>query len=92
LLTLLIKDLNTTGIIGEDENALILFLALASHKYSNPFSVLCLAKSGIGKSYLLQKLSECMPTNSFSFHTQISENALYYFDSNDLKNKALLIE
>ncbi|MFN5849761.1 MAG: hypothetical protein ACK43K_14820, partial [Chitinophagales bacterium] len=33
-----------------------------------------------------------MPTNSFSFHTQISENALYYFDSNDLKNKALLIE
>ncbi len=92
LLTLLIKDLNTTGIIGEDENALILFMALASHKYSNPFSVLCLAKSGIGKSYLLQKLSECMPTNSFSFHTQISENALYYFDSNDLKNKALLIE
>ncbi len=50
------------------------------------------SKSGIGKSYLLQKLSECMPTNSFSFHTQISENALYYFDSNDLKNKALLIE
>jgi hypothetical protein len=92
LLSLLIKDLNTTGIIGEDENALILFLALASHRYSNPFSVLCLAKSGIGKSYLLQKLSECMPTNSFSFHTQISENALYYFDSNELKNKALLIE
>lgn len=92
LLGLLIKDLQTTGIIGEDENALILFMALASHKFSNPFSVLCLAKSGIGKSYIIQKLSECMPTNSFSFHTQISENALYYFDSRELQNKALLIE
>ena len=58
----LTEQLNTIGILGEDRNALILFLALASHKSANPFSVLCLAKSGIGKSYILQKLSECMPT------------------------------
>ena len=92
LLNELIKNLNTTGILGEDENAIILFLALASYKFSNPFSVICLAKSGIGKSYILQKLSECMPSNSFSFHTKISANALYYFDSNSINGKALLIE
>lgn len=92
LLSLLIQNLNTTGILGEDENAVILFLALASHKFSNPFSVLCLAKSGIGKSYILQKLSECLPPNSYSFHTRISANALYYFDSSDIHQKALLIE
>lgn len=92
LLSLLIQNLNTAGILGEDENAVILFLALASYKFSNPFSVLCLAKSGIGKSYILQKLSECMPNGSYSFHTQISANALYYFDSNDIHNKALLVE
>ena len=92
LLNLLIQNLNTTGILGEDENALILFLALASYKFSNPFSVLCLAKSGIGKSYMLQKLSDCMPNGSYSFHTKISANALYYFDSNEIQNKALLIE
>lgn len=92
LLGQLILKLNTTGILGEDENAVILFLALASYKFSNPFSVLCLAKSGIGKSYILQKLSECMPQNTYSFHTRISANALYYFDSNDIHNKALLIE
>src|SRR5690606_20530097 len=40
LLTNLIQNLNTTGILGEDENAVILFLALASYKFSNPFSVL----------------------------------------------------
>lgn len=86
------KDLQQIGILGEDENALTLFLAMASHKSENPFSVLCLAKSGIGKSYLLQKLSECMPKNTFSFHTQISENALYYFDSKQIDGKTLFIE
>lgn len=92
LLSLLVKNLNATGILGEDENAVILFLALASYKFTNPFSAICLAKSGIGKSYILQKLSECMPDGSYGFHSQISENALYYFNSRDLQNKALLVE
>ena len=92
LITNLQKDLQHIGILGEDENALVLFLAMASHKSDNPFSVLCLAKSGIGKSYLLQKLSECMPKNAFSFHTQISENALYYFESKQIDGKVLFIE
>ncbi len=92
LIQKLTEKLNKIGIIGEDENAIILFLALSSYKFSNPFSVLCLAKSGIGKSYILQKLSECMPRESVSFHTQISPNALYYFNSYDIQNKALLIE
>jgi len=33
-----------------------------------------------------------MPPNSFTFHTQISENALYYFDSYQIDGKALFIE
>jgi len=85
-------DLEKMGILGESENALILFLAMASHKFSNPFSVICLAKSGIGKSYLIKKLAECMPKTQISFHTQISENALYYFDSHQIDGKVLFIE
>jgi hypothetical protein len=92
LLQQLTDKLNSIGILGEDENAFILLLALASYKFNNPFSVLCLAKTGIGKSYILQKISECMPQNSYSFHTRISHNALYYFDSNNINNKALIVE
>lgn len=84
--------LRAMGILGEDDNALILLLAMASHRYTHPFSVLCLAKSGIGKSYLLQQLAGCLPENSRSFHTQISSNALYYMDSKELQNKVLFIE
>ncbi|GHU64923.1 hypothetical protein FACS1894123_10390 [Bacteroidia bacterium] len=86
------NDLAQIGILGEEENALTLFLAMSSHASETPFSVLCLAKCGIGKSYLLQKLSACMPQNAFSFHTQISENALYYFDSRQIDGKTLFIE
>jgi len=92
LISNLQRDLEKIGILGEDDNALILFLAMASHQSDNPFSVLCLAKSGIGKSYLLGKLSDCLPKNNFSFHTQISENALYYFDSKQIDGKVLFIE
>ncbi len=84
--------LNNIGVVGEDLNAQIMFLAMASHKYDNPFSVIAQAKSGIGKSYILQKLSECLPQNSFSYHTNISDNALYYFDSNYINNKVLFVE
>lgn len=92
LINQLTKTLNKKGILGEDENAVILFLSLCSYKFNNPFSVICLAKSGIGKSYILQKLSECMPPNAFSFHSKISANALYYFDSHQIDGKALFIE
>lgn len=92
LIQSLITDFNQLGILGEDENALILFLAMASHRSESPFSVLCLAKSGIGKSYLLQKLSSCLPQNALSYHTQLSENALYYFDSHQIDGKVLFIE
>lgn len=86
------EKLQTIGIVGDTENSILLFLALASHKYQNPFSVLCVDKTRIGKNYLLQKFSECLPQNSFSIHTQISENALYYFNSEDLHQKVLFIE
>jgi len=92
LITNLQSDLEKIGILGEEENALTLFLAMSSHASETPFSVLCLAKCGIGKSYLLQKLSACMPRNSYTFHTQISDNALYYFDSRQIDGKALFIE
>jgi hypothetical protein len=92
LISNLKTDLEKIGILGEEENALILFLAMASHKSETPFSVLCLAKNGIGKSYLLGKLADCMPKNAHSFHTQISENALYYFDSKQIDGKALFVE
>ncbi|GGI58481.1 hypothetical protein GCM10011444_27900 [Winogradskyella haliclonae] len=92
LLNEVLDRLHTIGIIGEDTNASILFMTLASHKYSHPFSAVCLAKSIWDKSDVLRKLSDCMPYGSYSYHNRISSNALYYFDSHAIQNKALIIE
>lgn len=78
--------------MGEEDNALILLFAMASHGFNNPFSVLCLAKNSSGRSNLLHLLANCMPQGSYSYHTQITENALYYFDSYQLDGKVLFIE
>lgn len=89
LISNLKTDFQELGILQNNENALILFMAMASHKLQQPFSVLCLSKS---ENHLISKLSECMPKGSFSYHTHISENALYYFDSKELNQKALFVE
>ena len=92
ILKSILTQLNKIGLLGEDKNTSILWLALCSHKYHRPFSVLCLSKKDSSKSYLLQTFSECLPLSSFTYHSQISPNALYYFDSHQLKNKVLFVE
>lgn len=86
------NDFHTIGILGEEDNALTLLFAMASHSFNNPFSVLCFAKNSGGRSNLLHLLANCMPQGSYSYHTQITENALYYFDSYQLDGKVLFIE
>ena len=88
----IIENFNKLGIIGEDENILTLTIAMASHKYSNPFSVLCVAKAGIGKSYIIHQLSSCIAEEDCRYHNEITPTALYYSQSRDINNKVLFIE
>jgi len=86
------KDLQNTGIQGEQENALILLLAMTSRKMRDPLSVICLAKSGVGKSYLMEKVAECIPPEEAKEHTQFSGNSFYYFKREEIKGTVFLIE
>ena len=86
------KDLQNTGIQGETENALILYLAMTSRKMRDPLSVICLAKSGVGKSYLMEKVAQSIPTEDTKEHTQFSGNSFYYFRREEIKGTVFLIE
>jgi len=85
-------DLSNSGIIGEEINALILFLAMSSRKCMDPLSVVCLAKSGQGKSYLMEKVAACMPIEDLLENTQMTENSFYYYKKEEIKGKVFLIE
>ena len=84
--------LGQTGIIGEEVNRQILFLAMTSRQTSHPLSVITLAKSGAGKSHLQEKVASCMPSHSVLESTQLTENSFYYYGREELKHKIFLIE
>ena len=86
------KDLAKSGIIGEEINALILLLAMSSRKCADPLSVICLAKSGVGKSYLMEKVAACFPVEDLLENTQFTENSFYYYKREEIRGKVFLIE
>jgi len=92
LLQQTIEDLQQTGIQGEAENALILLLAMSSRKCYDPLSVICLAKSGAGKSYLMEKVANCIPDEDKREHAQFSGNSFYYYKREEIRGKVSLIE
>jgi hypothetical protein len=92
LLEQTIHDLAASGIQGEAENALILLLAMTSRKTPDPISVICLARSGTGKSYLMERVALCIPDEDKREHTQFTGNAFYYYKREEIRNKIFLIE
>jgi DNA-binding MarR family transcriptional regulator len=57
-----------------------------------PLHIISLGGSGTGKTYLQEKISELVPEQDKLEITILSENAFYYFDRKELKNKLVLIE
>jgi DNA primase/predicted transcriptional regulator len=84
--------LQQCGIIGEETNSLIAYLVYTVRKQPIPLHVMFLGSSGSGKTYLQERVSELMPEEDKIEITQITENALYYFKQQELKNKLILIE
>jgi DNA primase len=81
-----------TGIVGEASNSMIAYLVYCTRKQPVPLHIMFLGSSGSGKTYLQERISELIPTEDKIEITQITENALYYFKQDELKNKLILIE
>ena len=86
------EDLQETGIVGEWTNALIEYVVMSSRKCVDPLSVITLAKSGMGKSYLQEKVASTMPSEDIIESTQITESSFYRFGREELRGKIFLIE
>ncbi|MFP5041652.1 hypothetical protein [Parasediminibacterium sp. JCM 36343] len=87
LLAETMAGLAASGIQGEAGNALILLLAMTSRKMPDPIGVICLAGSGTGKSYLMERVALCIPEDDKREHTQFTGNAFYYYKREEIRNK-----
>jgi DNA primase len=92
LLTRTNEAIGKSGVVGEYNNRLLMYLVFTSRLREHPLHIISLGGSGTGKTYLQEKISELIPDDEKLEITAISENALYYFDRKELKNKLVLIE
>ncbi len=86
------KLIGKSGIIGEVDNRLLMYLIFTSRKMDNPLNCISFGNSGSGKTHLQSKVSELIPEEERLSLTSLSANSFYYFKRNELKNKLILIE
>ena len=92
----LIQKLNQligqSGITGEDNNRLFLFVIATSHKMPDTLHALIQGSSGSGKTHLLSKIAELMPDERVVKFTRVTENSFYNYDEYFFRGKLICLE
>jgi len=86
------KLFNNLGMIGQQDNATLLFFIFLTRFFKNPLHAIVMGSSGSGKTHLLQGVAGTVPKQHINVTTSLSENTLYYTPKDFLKNKILLQE
>lgn len=81
-----------SGVVGERNNSLVLWITYATRKRADPLHVICLGASGTGKTYLQERITDLIPEEEKISGTAMTENALYYAQNLNLHHKLFIIE
>ncbi|MCP4720051.1 MAG: hypothetical protein GY860_11390, partial [Desulfobacteraceae bacterium] len=88
----LLSDLATMGVIGEEINKTVCYLATTSRKLAKPISVLIQSRSSAGKSTLQNAVLSLMPEEEYENYTRVTDQSLFYKEEDSLVHKILAIE
>ncbi|ALO13803.1 DNA primase [Salinivirga cyanobacteriivorans] len=92
----LIEHLNDligqSGIVGEENNRLFLFIIGTSHKMPGTLHALIQGSSGSGKTHLLSKIAALMPDERVVKFTRVTENSFYNYDEYYFQGKLVCLE
>ena len=91
LLDRILTDFDTCGIVGEDTNKLIGYLAALSRKFDRPLGVIIQSTSAAGKTTLMEAVLSFVPEEERIQYTAMTGQALFYLGETDIKNKILAI-
>ncbi len=78
------------GLVGEEHNAKLLYLALVSRFLERPVSVAVKGPSSGGKSFTVETVLKCFPPDAYYTLSSMSERALAY-DEEPLAHRFLVI-
>jgi DNA primase len=91
LLKQVLIDFEHMGVIGEDSNKLVGYLACTSRKLDKPLAVLIQSSSSAGKSSLMDSILRLMPTEEALEFSAMTGQSLFYMSDSSLKHKILAI-
>ncbi|MFZ5553523.1 MAG: CHC2 zinc finger domain-containing protein [Bacteroidota bacterium] len=81
-----------SGIVGEEQNRIFLFIIASSYKMKHTLHALIQGSSGSGKTRLLKIISELMPLEDVKKYTRVTDSSFYNQDEYFFTNKLVCFE
>jgi len=91
LLSRILIDFDSAGVVGEESNKLVGYLACVSRLLAKPLAVMVQSSSAAGKSSLMDAVLNLMPENQRVQYSAMTGQSLFYMGETNLKNKILAI-
>ncbi|HTS46965.1 MAG TPA: CHC2 zinc finger domain-containing protein [Bryobacteraceae bacterium] len=91
LLNRILSDFARCGVIGEETNKLVGYLAAVSRRLDAPLAVLVQSSSAAGKSSLMDAVLAFVPEEDRIEYSAMTGQSLFYMGEGDLKHKVLAI-
>jgi hypothetical protein len=91
LLDHVVRDLATLGVVGEETNLMLCYIATISRKCARPLGVLVQSSSAGGKSTLVDAVCSLVPPEDLVSLSAITAQALYYLGNSGLRHKVLSV-
>jgi len=91
LLARILADFDACGMVGEETNKLVGYLAAVSRQLDKPLAVLIQSSSAAGKSSLMDAVLALMPDEAQVRYSAMTGQSLFYMGETSLKHKILAI-
>ena len=91
LLSRIVSDVTRCGLVGEETNKLVTYIAACSRLLPRPLAVVIQSSSAAGKTSLMEAILNLMPEEAREKYTAMSGRSLFYFEDVSLKHKVLAI-
>jgi DNA primase catalytic core len=91
LLDRILADFEKCGIVGEETNKLVGYLAAVSRKLEEPLAIVIQSSSAAGKSSLMEAILSFFPLEERVQYSAMTGQSLFYMGEADLQHKILAI-
>jgi DNA primase catalytic core len=91
LLDRILSDFERCGMVGEETNKLVSYLAVTSRLLESPLAILVQSSSAAGKTALMEAVLALLPEEQQVQYSAMTGQSLFYMGESDLKHKVLAI-